>query len=156
MENLEKAMELYKFSGTCHRHLRTAMVEEGGLGDDISDLPLVGTAPAWMSEKAVAIGQYFVSSGAYVIFQNLPMTGSKKFTEFMQEGMDEIYGGRWDIEEDPEKLAQKMIDRIDLKREELGIHKKRERVLFDMEMRRDLGGDGLQDVGCHGPEATAE
>ncbi len=131
----------------------TAMVKEGGLGDDISDLPLAGTAPAWMSEKAVAIGQYFVSSGAYVIFQNLPMTGSKKFTEFMTEGMDEIYGGRWDIEEDPEKLAQKMIDRIDLKRKELGIDKKRERVLFDMEMRRDLGGDGMKDVGCHGTPA---
>lgn len=129
----------------------TAMVNEGGLGDDISDLPLAGTAPTWMSEKAVAIGQYFVSSGTYVIFQNLPMTGSKKFTEFMTKGMDEMYGGRWDIEEDPEKLAQKMIDRIDLKRKELGIDKKRERVLFDMAMRRDLGGEGLKDAGCHGP-----
>lgn len=130
----------------------TEMVKEGGLGDDISDLPLAGTAPLWMSEKAVAIGQYFVSSGAYVIFQNLPLTGSKNFTKFMTEGMDEIYGGRWDIEEDPLKLAQKMIARIDLKRKELGIDKKRERVLFDMEMRRDLGTGGpLKDVGCHGP-----
>jgi carbon-monoxide dehydrogenase catalytic subunit len=130
----------------------TEMVKEGGLGDDISDLPLAGTAPLWMSEKAVAIGQYFVSSGAYVIFQNLPMTGSKNFTKFMMEEMDEIYGGRWDIEEDPLKLAQKMIARIDLKRKELGIDKKRERVLFDMEMRRDLGTGGpLKDVGCHGP-----
>ncbi|MCB2182980.1 MAG: anaerobic carbon-monoxide dehydrogenase catalytic subunit [Desulfobulbaceae bacterium] len=129
----------------------TAMVKEGGLGDDISDLPLAGTAPLWMSEKAVAIGQYFVSSGAYVVFQNLPMTGSKKFSKFMMEEMEDIYGGRWDIEEDPVKLAQKMIAHIDKKRAELGIDKKRERVLFDMEMRRDLGGGGLHDVGCAGP-----
>ncbi|MBU0965971.1 MAG: anaerobic carbon-monoxide dehydrogenase catalytic subunit [Proteobacteria bacterium] len=130
----------------------TEMVKEGGLGDDISDLPMAGTAPLWMSEKAVAIGQYFVSSGAYVIFQNLPLTGSKNFHKFMGEGMDEMYGGRWDIEEDPLKLAQKMIARIDLKRKELGIDKKRERVLFDMEMRRDLGtGAPLKDIGCHGP-----
>ncbi|MEW6291399.1 MAG: anaerobic carbon-monoxide dehydrogenase catalytic subunit [Thermodesulfobacteriota bacterium] len=130
----------------------TEMVREGGLGDDISALPMAGTAPLWMSEKAVAIGQYFVSSGTYVIFQNLPLTGSKNFAKFMTEGMDEIYGGRWDIEEDPLKLAQKMIARIDLKRKELGIDKKRERVLFDMGMRRDLGtGGGLKDVGCHGP-----
>lgn len=130
----------------------TEMVREGGLGDDISALPMAGTAPLWMSEKAVAIGQYFVSSGTYVIFQNLPLTGSKNFAKFMMEGMDEIYGGRWDIEEDPLKLAQKMIARIDLKRKELGIDKKRERVLFDMGMRRDLGtGGGLKDVGCHGP-----
>ncbi|MFZ5771328.1 MAG: anaerobic carbon-monoxide dehydrogenase catalytic subunit [Thermodesulfobacteriota bacterium] len=130
----------------------TEMVREGGLGDDISSLPLAGTAPLWMSEKAVAIGQYFVSSGAYVIFQSLPLTGSKNFARFMTEEMDEIYGGCWDIEEDPLKLARKMIARIDLKRKELGIDKKRERVLFDMEMRRDLGaGSPLKDVGCHGP-----
>ncbi len=129
----------------------TAMVKEGGLGDDISDLPLAGTATSWMSEKAVAIGQYFVSSGVFVIFQNLPVTGAKKFNKFMTEGMEEIYGGVWAIEEDPLKLAQKMIAHIDKKRAALGIDKKRERVLFDMAMRRDLGGGGLQDVGCTGP-----
>ena len=41
----------------------TAVVKEGGLGDDISDLPAAGAAPEWMSEKAISIGQYFVSSG---------------------------------------------------------------------------------------------
>ncbi len=35
------------------------IVFEGGLGDDLSDLPVVGVAPEWMSEKAVAIGTYF-------------------------------------------------------------------------------------------------
>ena len=40
----------------------TAMVKEGGLGDDLSDLPVAGCAPEWMSEKAVAIGHYFVAS----------------------------------------------------------------------------------------------
>ena len=43
----------------------TAVVKEGGLGDDISDLPAAGAALEWMSEKAVAIGQYFVASGVY-------------------------------------------------------------------------------------------
>ena len=40
-----------------------AMVKEGGLGDDVSDLPVAGAAPEWMSEKAISIGQYFVASG---------------------------------------------------------------------------------------------
>jgi carbon-monoxide dehydrogenase catalytic subunit len=31
------------------------MVREGGLGDDISDLPIAGVAPEWMSEKALCI-----------------------------------------------------------------------------------------------------
>jgi len=34
------------------------MVAEGGLGEDISDLPVAGAAPEWMSEKAVSIGYY--------------------------------------------------------------------------------------------------
>ncbi len=38
----------------------TSMVKDGGLGDDISDLPVAGAAPEYMSEKALAIGQYFV------------------------------------------------------------------------------------------------
>jgi len=46
----------------------TAMVKDGGLGDDISDLPAAGAAPEWMSEKAIAIGQYFVASGVFTVF----------------------------------------------------------------------------------------
>jgi anaerobic carbon-monoxide dehydrogenase catalytic subunit len=128
----------------------TAMVKEGGLGDDLSDLPVVGTAPLWMSEKAVAIGQYFVTSGVYVIFQNLPINGSKEFSKYLRETCDETYGGHWDTEEDPLQLARKMIAKIDSKREALGINKKQDRVLFDMEMRRDLSS-GLADAGCTGP-----
>ena len=45
----------------------TEIVEEGGLGDDLSDMPAVGVAPEWMSEKAVAIGCYFVASGIDVV-----------------------------------------------------------------------------------------
>ncbi len=127
----------------------TEMVNEGGLGDDISELPACGTAPLWMSEKAVAIGQYFVASGAHVIFQNLPIEGSKNFAEFIKGGMKDLYGACWDTEEDPIKLARKMIKAIDEKREALGINKKQERVLMDMAMRRDLeGGQALGDVGC--------
>ncbi|MFP3983221.1 MAG: anaerobic carbon-monoxide dehydrogenase catalytic subunit [Desulfurivibrionaceae bacterium] len=129
----------------------TEMVREGGLGDDISDLPLAGTAPSWMSEKAVAIGQYFAASGCYVVFQGLPITGAKKFTKYITDEMSDTYGGRWDIEEDPVKLAHRMIAHIDEKRKILGIDKQKERVLFDMEMRRDIGGAALKDAGCEGP-----
>ncbi len=126
----------------------TEMVKEGGLGDDISQLPAVGSAPLWMSEKAVAIGQYFVTSGAHVIFQDLPVTGSKKFSRFILEGLKEEYGACWGVESDPVKLAQKMIAAIDEKREALGINKKKERVLMDMAMRRELEGQSLPGMGC--------
>jgi carbon-monoxide dehydrogenase catalytic subunit len=123
------------------------MVKEGGLGESIADLPACGTAPLWMSEKAVAIGQYFVASGAHVVFQNLPVTGAKAFNKYLLEGMKEEYGACWDYEEDPIKLARKMIKAIDEKREALGINKKQDRVLFDMNMRRDLTS-GISGLGC--------
>ncbi|NOX24760.1 MAG: carbon monoxide dehydrogenase, partial [Deltaproteobacteria bacterium] len=129
----------------------TQMVAEGGLGDRVSDLPVAGTSPVWMSEKAVAIGQYFVASGVYVIFNNLPITGAKKFTKYMAEGCEEELGGKWDMEADPIKLAHKMIAHIDKKREALGINKAQDRVLFDMDMRRDLGSGNIAGAGCSGP-----
>lgn len=47
-------------------------------------------------------------------------------------------GGRWDVSADPHVIARKMIEHIDLKRKELAIDKARERVLYDMEARRQL------------------
>jgi carbon-monoxide dehydrogenase catalytic subunit len=119
----------------------TAMVKDGGLGDDISDLPVAGAAPEWMSEKAISIGQYFVASGVYTVFGvTWPTEGSKEVTEYLFKEMEEKYGGMWDFEPDPIAAAQKMIAHIDAKRKALGIDKARERVLYDMEMRRELEG----------------
>lgn len=117
----------------------TAMVNEGGLGDDISTLPVAGVAPEWMSEKAIAIGQYFVSSGVFTIFGgSLPVTGSEEFSNLLFKKFEDIYGGMWATEEDPIKIAQMCIKHIEKKRDALGITSKRERVLYDMEARRQL------------------
>ncbi len=126
----------------------TEMVHTGGLGNDISDLPVVGCAPQWMSEKAVSIGQYFVSSGTYVVFgPSFPTTGSNVVTDFCFKEMDDIYGGCWDLAQDANEFANKMIDKINDKRKALGLDKKKERVLFDMAMRRELGS-GIPGMGC--------
>ena len=117
----------------------TAMVKDGGLGDDISDLPAAGAAPEWMSEKAISIGQYFVSSGVFTVFGvTWPTLGSKEVTDFLFKDMEGMYGGMWAFEPDPIKAAHLMIEHIDKKRKALGIDKARERVLYDMEMRREL------------------
>lgn len=118
----------------------TAMVKEGGLGDDLDELPVAGAAPEWMSEKALAIGQYFVASGVFTVFGvTWPTLGSKELTQYLFEDFENIYGGRWAFEPDPIKAAHLMIEHIDKKREALGINKARERVLFDMQMRREIG-----------------
>jgi|LQYC01.1.fsa_nt_gi carbon-monoxide dehydrogenase, catalytic subunit len=117
----------------------TAVVKEGGLGDDISDLPVAGCAPEWMSEKAVSIGHYFVASGVYTIFgTTFPTTGCEKLTNYLFKGLEAELGGMWDFVEDPLEMAKKMIAHIDRKREALGINKARERVLMDMAMRREM------------------
>jgi len=117
----------------------TAMVKEGGLGDDISELPAAGAAPEWMSEKAISIGQYFVASGVFTVFGvTWPTLGSENLTRYLFEEIEKELGGKWAFEPDPIKAAQLMIKHIDSKRKALGIDKARERILFDMAMRREL------------------
>jgi carbon-monoxide dehydrogenase catalytic subunit len=117
----------------------TEVVKAGGLGKDLCDLPAAGSAPEWMSEKAIAIGHYFVSSGVYTVFgYHMPLSGAPVFKEYLYQEMEKIYGGKWDCEPDPIKHAHKMIAHIDKKRKELGIDKARERVLMDMADRQKL------------------
>ena len=117
----------------------TAVVKEGGLGDDISDLPAAGAAPEWMSEKAISIGQYFVASGVYTVFSTaFPSLGAPGFTDLLFKKYEDIIGGMWDFIEDPIEAAQAMIAHIDKKRAALGLDKKKERVLMDMAKRREI------------------
>ncbi|MGD2125896.1 MAG: anaerobic carbon-monoxide dehydrogenase catalytic subunit [Desulfobacteraceae bacterium] len=117
----------------------TEVVKAGGLGNDISDLPAAGSAPEWMSEKAISIGQYFVASGVYTIFGvTLPVSGAPVFEDYLYKKLEGIYGGMWDMEPDPIAHAHKMIAHIDKKRKALGIDKARERVLMDMADRQKL------------------
>ena len=117
----------------------TAVVKAGGLGEDISDLPAAGAALEWMSEKAVAIGHYFVASGVYTIFGvTWPTTGSEEVTKLLFEDYENIVKGKWGFETDPIQAAKLMIEHIDKKRKALGIDKARERVLFDMAKRREI------------------
>jgi carbon-monoxide dehydrogenase catalytic subunit len=92
-----------------------------------------------MSEKAISIGHYFVSSGVYTVFgYHFPTVGAPVFQNYLFEELEKLYGGMWDLEADPIKHARKMIAHIDKKRKALGIDKARERVLMDMADRQKL------------------
>jgi anaerobic carbon-monoxide dehydrogenase catalytic subunit len=117
----------------------TEVVKAGGLGKDLCDLPAAGSAPEWMSEKAISIGHYFVTSGVYTVFGlHLPTSGAPVFHDYLSRELETLYGGKWDLEADPIKHAQLMIAHIDKKRKELGIDKARERQLMSMEDRQKL------------------
>jgi len=131
-------------SGSCVDNSRilialSEMVKVGGLGKDISELPVAGAAPEWMSEKAISIGHYFVASGVFTVFGvGLPVTGSETFCRHIFKEFEKIFGGMWAVEPDTKKMAALIIDHINKKREKLGISKAKERVLYDMKMRREL------------------
>ncbi len=98
------------------------MIAEGGLGEDISDLPVAGAAPEWMSEKAISIGYYVVASGIYTIFgtpQNV--LGAPELHKLVVEGLEDIVGASFDFEADPIKAAHMMIRHMDKKRAALGL-----------------------------------
>jgi carbon-monoxide dehydrogenase catalytic subunit len=112
---------------------------EGGLGEDISDLPAAGVAPEWMSEKAVAIGHYFVASGMLVLLGSpLHVTGGEKLNAFLTGGLEAGFGGKFAWGSHTETQVKIILEHIDKKREALGINKKRQRLLFDMKERRAL------------------
>jgi carbon-monoxide dehydrogenase catalytic subunit len=100
----------------------TQMATEGGLGEDIDDLPAVGICPEWMSEKAISIGTYCVASGAYIIFGvDSAVAGSKKMQELITKGWQEEVGGQFVFEPDWRKIVQLALDRIDEKRKALKL-----------------------------------
>jgi carbon-monoxide dehydrogenase catalytic subunit len=100
----------------------TQVVAEGGLGTDLSDLPVAGAAPEWMSEKAVCIGFYFVASGVYtVVGKPLPMMGSPAIHKYLTEDIEGETGGKWAFQEDPVEAAHMMIRHIDRKRKALKL-----------------------------------
>jgi carbon-monoxide dehydrogenase catalytic subunit len=116
------------------------MVREGGLGEDISELPVAGACLESVSEKALAIGQYFVASGLLVVFgeELLPISGSANVSEYMFNGIAEDLGGHWAVESDPIKAADMILAHIEAKRDALGINQAKERKLYDMADRRAL------------------
>jgi carbon-monoxide dehydrogenase catalytic subunit len=105
------------------------MVEEGGLGDDIDQIPAVGLAPEWMSEKALSIGSYCVASGVYVIFGGTSPVGgmpdrvsdSDIVTNIIGQGWEERYGGKLEFIPEAADMIKATLDHIDLKRKELGL-----------------------------------
>ncbi len=117
----------------------SAMVRAGGLGNSIADLPAVGAAPEWMSEKAISIGHYFVASGVFTVFgATFPIVENTKFHKLLFEGLEQQGFGKWGFAVDPYDMAKMMIAHIDKKRKALGIDKARERVLLDMADRRQM------------------
>ena len=100
--------------------LAAELAKDSGL--NISQLPVVGCAPEWMSEKAVSIGNYVVATGIDTFLGVDPyVSGSDQITQLLTEGVRDWVEAAYTVEKDIDKLGDAMIARIEEKRTALGI-----------------------------------
>ena len=93
-------------------------------GIPISQLPVVGCAPEWMSEKAVSIGNYVVATGIETFLGVDPyVKGSTEICELLtgEHGVKDWVEAKYVVDTDIEALGDKMIACIEAKRAALGI-----------------------------------
>ena len=93
-------------------------------GINISQVPVVGCAPEWMSEKAVSIGNYVVATGIETFLGVDPYSkGSEEVTRLLQgeDGIKEWVEAKFVVDTDIDALGDKMIACIEAKRAALGI-----------------------------------
>ncbi len=91
-------------------------------GIEISQIPVVGCAPEWMSEKAVSIGNYVVATGIDTFLGVNPYTsGSDQVEGLLQGSIKDWVGANFTVCTDFDALITMLIHRIEKKRTELGI-----------------------------------
>ena len=100
--------------------LVTGIAKDWGI--ETTQLPAIGCAPEWMSEKAVSIANYVVATGIDTYLGIDPLVGgSDEMMKLITQGTTDWLGAGYIIDTNPETLVQKMIDGIEAKRAALGI-----------------------------------
>ena len=106
----------------CSRILVLAAELAKALDVGIDQLPLAGAAPEWMSQKAVSIASYFVSSGVFTVLGIPPkIFGSANVVNLLAAGLNDVVGAAFAVEPDPVKAADLIEKHILAKRKGLGI-----------------------------------
>jgi carbon-monoxide dehydrogenase catalytic subunit len=100
--------------------LATGIAKDWGV--DTTQIPVVGCAPEWMSEKAVSIANYVVATGLDVYLGIEPhVSGSSQMMEMITSGTRKIVGAGFVINKEPHELVKSIIEGIEAKRTALGI-----------------------------------
>ncbi|HEX2957006.1 MAG TPA: hypothetical protein VHO70_09235, partial [Chitinispirillaceae bacterium] len=109
--------------GSCvdiSRILTVAGAIANEIGCDISDLPIAGGAPEWMSQKAVSIATYLLGSGVFTVLGTVPpVLGSAEVTQLLCNKIEDVLGAKFAVEPDPVKAAVCMVNHIEQKRSAL-------------------------------------
>jgi anaerobic carbon-monoxide dehydrogenase catalytic subunit len=99
-----------------------ALVAEGGIGTDLSELPIAAAAPEAMSEKAITIAMYAVASGIFTAFMPPPrIAGSTVVRQYLEHDVEKETGGRFLFTEDINEAAAGIVAHLDSKRKALKL-----------------------------------
>ncbi len=99
-----------------------ALCAEGGIGADLSELPIAAAAPESMSEKALAIGMYAVASGIFTVFMPPPhLGGSRLVRQYLEADVERDTGGKFLFTDDLEQAARAIVATLDAKRAALKL-----------------------------------
>ncbi len=111
--------------GSCvdnSRAVAVAVAVANHLGVDTDKLPVVASAAEAVSEKAVSIGTYAVAAGLPThVGVMLPVLGSEQVTAVLTDKIQDLTGGYFIVELDPELAAEKLLIAIDQRRSGLGL-----------------------------------
>ena len=100
--------------------LVTGIAKDWGI--ETTELPVVGCAPEWMSEKAVSIANYVVATGIEVFLGIDPLvSGSDAMMDLITNGTRGMVGAGYTINTNPDELVKNIIDAVEAKRTALGI-----------------------------------
>lgn len=113
------------FMGACVDNSRIEEVVNAvanHVGCRIDQLPIAGSAPEYIAEKAIPIGFWCVSLGIFTHIGDQPnVAGSERVVKWLTDDVEKIFGGKFYVEDDPYKSAQTIIDVIEEKRKGLGL-----------------------------------
>ncbi|MGB9596356.1 MAG: carbon monoxide dehydrogenase, partial [Candidatus Poribacteria bacterium] len=102
--------------------IQTAVAVAETLGVDVSDLPVVASAPEYMEQKAVADAFTAVAFGLTLhLAPAPPVLGSPNVTKILTQDVESLIGGKVFVELDPIKTADAMEAHILKKRQSLGL-----------------------------------
>ena len=92
------------------------------LGIPIKDLPIAASAAEWVAEKATSIGTGALALGITVHLGVIPpVLGSKEVTTLLTQTSEELFGGKFIVEVDPERASVLILERITEARRKLGL-----------------------------------
>jgi carbon-monoxide dehydrogenase catalytic subunit len=93
-------------------------------GVDVPKVPFVASAPEGMSEKAVAIGTWYIANGIPTHVGPIPpLEGSSLVWSVVTCIAHDVFGGSFILETDPQVAVKKLLAALDYRTWKLGIHK---------------------------------